>query len=99
MDMDRLMREQGRLVILKALSAQTDETLNSDLLRHELEAVAIRKDRAWVHAELDWLREIGAVTLREFGTVKVATLTERGARHLSREIAIEGIRRPSRPEA
>lgn len=98
MDMDTLMREQARLVVLKALAAQADETLNSDLLRHELEAVAIRKDRAWLHAELDWLAEMGAITLRAFGSVRIATLTDRGARHLSREIAIEGIRRPSRPE-
>ena len=45
------------------------------------------------------LRERGAVTVLEIGTVQVATLTEKGHRHLRREIAIEGVKRPSRPEA
>lgn len=97
MDMDRLIREQARLIILRALSAQGDETLNSDLIVHELQPFGIRKDRAWVHGELAYLRELGAVTLTEAGSVKVATLTELGHRHLSREVAIEGVKRPSRP--
>ena len=82
---------------MKALTAQTDETLNSDLLVHELRSFAIRKDRVWLHGELDWLADMGAVTLLSVGTVRIATLTAKGARHLSREIAIEGIQRPSRP--
>lgn len=97
MDMDRLIREQSRLIILKALAEQIDETLNSDLLGHELRRFAIRKPREWVHDELRWLREIGAATLTEAGTLLVASLTEKGRRHLDREIAIEGILRPRRP--
>jgi hypothetical protein len=75
-NLDTVMREQARLVILKALRGQVDETLNSDLLVHER----------------------GAVSLIDAGTIKIATLTEKGARHLDREIAIEGVQRPSRPE-
>lgn len=99
MDMDTLIRQQARLIILKALAAQTNETLNSDLLVHELRPFGIRKDRAWVNGELAWLREIGAVTLIDAGSVKVATLTHLGGRHIEREIEIEGIQRPSRPGA
>jgi hypothetical protein len=97
-NLDTVMREQARLVILKALRGQVDETLNSDLIVHELQRFAIRKDRGWVHDELAWLRERGAVTLIDAGTIRIATLTEKGARHLDREIAIEGVQRPSRPE-
>lgn len=97
--MDELIREQARLIILKALAAQTNETLNSDLLVHELQPFGIRKDRAWVHDELAWLKDMGAITAFAAGTVIVATLAGKGHRHLSREIAIEGIQRPSRPEA
>lgn len=97
--MDRLIREQARLILLKALAAQVDETLNSDLLVYELQPFGIRKDRAWVHGELAFLREMGAVTLADAGSVKVATLTELGLRHLAREVAIEGVKRPSRPGA
>jgi hypothetical protein len=49
-----------------------------------------------VHGEIDWLEEIGAVSLTKPGSVVIATLTEKGARHLRRAIAIEGISRPSR---
>lgn len=96
MDMQSLIREQARLVILKSLAAQADETLNSDLLVHELQPFGINKDRAWVHGELDYLADMGAITLISSGTVKVATLAHNGARHLDRQIAIEGIQRPSR---
>lgn len=96
-NMDQIIREQARLVILRALSDQPAESLNSDLLVHQLHAFAIRKDRAWVHDELAWLKDMGAVTLIDIGSVRVATLTEKGARHLRREIAVEGIQRPSRP--
>jgi hypothetical protein len=96
-DMDTLVREQARLIILKALAAQVDEQLNSDLMIHELEPFGIRKSRAWVHEEFAYLAEVGAVLVAAIGTVQVATLTEKGHRHLRREIAIEGVKRPSRP--
>ncbi|WP_048646589.1 hypothetical protein [Nitratireductor soli] len=96
-NMDTLMREQARLIILKALAAQVDEQLNSDLMIHELAPFGIRRDRAWVHDEFAWLAEHGAITVTRAGSVLVATLTGKGHRHLSREIAVEGIKRPSRP--
>lgn len=97
MDMQTLIRKQARLIIMKALAKQVDETLNSDLLVHELKPFGIRKDRAWVHGELAYLQDMGAVTLSDAGSVKVATLTDLGNRHLKREVAIEGVQRPSRP--
>ena len=99
MDWDTLNRQEARLIILKALAEQADETLHSGMLRDWLYTFGIRKDRAWVHDELAWLADMGAVTLVEAGSVKVATLTEKGHRHLQREIAIEGVKRPSRPGA
>jgi len=57
----------------------------------------IRKDRDWLHDELRWLADMGAVVVMAAGSLLVATLSAKGARHLSREIAIEGIQRPSRP--
>lgn len=90
-------REDARLIILRALEDQVDERLHSGLLQDELLRFGIDKSRAWVHVELDWLAEMGAVTLLKTGSVVVATLTDRGARHLRRAIVIEGVRRPSRP--
>jgi hypothetical protein len=97
--MDEIIREEARLIILKALAGQVDERMNSSLLQRELESFAISRERAWVHDELRWLREMGAVVLAEAGSVLIATLTEKGTRHLDRKLAIEGIKRPSRPGA
>ena len=99
-DMDQLIREDARLIILKALRDQTDERLNSSLLLEIIETYGgIRKTREWMHGELDWLAEMGAIKLTTAGSVKIATLSEKGAHHLERRIIIEGIKRPSRPGA
>jgi hypothetical protein len=95
--LDQITREQARLIVLRALADQASESLNSDLLVHQLAAFGITKDRGWVHDELAWLSDMGAVRLIEAGPLRIATLTEKGARHVRREIAIEGILRPSRP--
>lgn len=95
--MDRLIREAARLNILETLADEVNESLASDLLRLRLETIAISRPRAWVHGELDYLAEMGAVTLIDAGSQKIATLTEKGRRHLDRSIAIEGVKRPDRP--
>lgn len=91
------VREDARLIILKALSAQTDERLHSGFLSEELNRFGIDRPREWIHGELDWLAQMGAITVTRPGTVVVATLADKGARHLRRAVVIEGIKRPSRP--
>jgi repressor of nif and glnA expression len=91
------VRPDARLIILKALAAQTDERLHSGFIAEELIRFGIDRPREWIHGELDWLEQMGAVTLLKPGSVVVATLTEKGARHLRRAIVIEGVKRPSRP--
>ena len=98
-DYESEVREDARLIILKALALQTDERLHSGYLYEELMRFGIDRPREWIHGELDWLAEIGAVTLTKPGSVVVATLAEKGARHLRRAIVIEGVKRPSRPGA
>lgn len=97
MSMDRLMREEARLIILRELSEQIDESLGSERLRLRLRDFAIRVEREWIHDELRWLQQMGAITTTDAGSILIATLTEKGARHVAREIAIEGVMRPSRP--
>ncbi|WP_029006473.1 MULTISPECIES: hypothetical protein [Azorhizobium] len=99
MSMERLIREEARLILLRALAGEVNETLNSSLLTEQLRTFGIKRERAWVHGELAYLAEMGAVTLVEAGSVKVASLTGLGRRHLDREAVIEGVKRPSRPEA
>lgn len=91
------VRPDARLIILKALAAQTDERLHYGFIAEELLRFGIDRPREWIHGELDWLAQMGAVTLLKPGSVVVATLTEKGARHLRRALVIEGVKRPSRP--
>ncbi|CAM5764693.1 VpaChn25_0724 family phage protein [Bosea minatitlanensis] len=99
MSFDRLMREEARLIILRSLEEQADGRLNSELLRLGLETFGISKSRDWVHDELNWLRDMSAVTLVEAGTVRVAQITAKGSDHVARRLVIEGVKRPSRPGA
>ncbi|MDB5658332.1 MAG: hypothetical protein JWS10_947 [Cypionkella sp.] len=91
-----VVRPDARLIILKALSKQVDERLHSGFIAKELYQLGIDRPREWVHGELDWLEQMGAVTLFRADSVVIATLTEKGARHMRRAIVIEGIDRPSR---
>ena len=91
------VRPDARLIILKALAGQMDERLHCGFIGEELVNFGIDRPREWVHGELDWLELMGAVTLLKRGTVVIATLTEKGHRHLRRVTLIEGIKRPSRP--
>ena len=61
-----------------------------------LPAFAIRQERPWIHQQMGYLRDMGAIVLRDAGTVKIATLTTLGRRHLDRDTTIEGVKRPSR---
>lgn len=97
MNYEDAVREDARLIILKALEKQVNESLHSGMLQLELEKLRIDRPREWLHGELDWLETMGAVTLIRADSVVVATLTAKGARHLRRGVVIEGIRRPSRP--
>jgi len=98
-DYVRLRRESARLVILKALAEQMNGSLDSSILEQILPVFAIKESRVWVHEQLEYLAEREAVVITRAGTVMIATLTKRGRRHLERDIAIEGVKRPSEPDA
>lgn len=99
MDFAQIMQEEARLIILKALGEQTNESLNSSMLEPVLAQFAIHMPRAWVHQQIDYLELMSAVKVVNAGTVKIATLTDLGRRHLDRHYVIEGVKRPSRPGA
>lgn len=96
-DYVKLTRESARLVILKALAEQTNGTLDSSMIETILPVFAIRETRTWIHEQMEYLAERDAVVLTKAGTVMIATLTKRGKRHLDRDIALEGVKRPSEP--
>lgn len=98
MTFDETVRQEGRLIILKALTEQPDGRLNSSLLQEQLKIYGLTKSREWVHDQLNFLRSMGAVDIVEAGSVRIATVSARGQRHVDREEVIEGVKRPSRPE-
>jgi len=94
------MEEEARLVILRVLSEQPDLRVNSSMLRDELDALwGINRTRDWLHVQLGWLAEMGAITVQDVATVKIATLTARGLDHVERRIVLPGVKRPSPAEA
>lgn len=98
MMMDKIIREQARLVILRTLDEQQSGQLNSALLQASLETYGIVQSRDWVHEEMRYLAEVGAITIVDAGTVRVGTLTSKGIDHVRRRITIEGVKRMS-PES
>ena len=74
---DDTIRPDARLIILKELVKQVDERLNSAALQRVLRDLGIDRPRHWVHSEIEWLAEVGAVTLTRADTIIVATLTEK----------------------
>lgn len=98
-DWEKVKRERARLVILRALAEQLNGALDSRTIEElVLPPFNINEDRIWIHEQMDYLGKRGAVLITEAGSVKIATLTKHGRRHLGRHIAIEGVLRPSEPE-
>ncbi|RJF70886.1 hypothetical protein [Rhodopseudomonas palustris] len=94
-----IIREEARLIVLRELHAQTNYALNDALLQQVLESFGIAKSRDWVREEIGYLDTVGAVTRNVAGSVVVAKLTPKGVEHVERRLVIEGVKRPSPPEA
>lgn len=95
--MTDIIREEARLIILKALHEEDNGAASDARLGSVLDMAAINKSRDWLREELRWLADVGAVKLSTFGSSVIATITMKGAEHVERRLIIEGIRRPSRP--
>lgn len=85
----------ARLVILRALAAETDRHLNDSLLVAALEAFGHHVSRDYVRTQLRALDELGAVTLHSAGSAMVAELLQPGLDHVERRAILEGVQRPS----
>ncbi|WP_085025580.1 hypothetical protein [Ensifer aridi] len=88
----------ARLVILRGLAEQVDGRMNETLLTALLRTFGHNRSRDWVRTQLLKLKELGAVTITEAGTVYIASITRAGIDHVERSSVIEGVARPS-PEA
>ena len=97
--MDRIIREEARLAMLRELALQPDEHLSSAMIERVLkDAYRIARGRGFVHAEMDYLADVGAIRVITVEGTRIAELTERGKRHLERNFVLEGVKRPDREE-
>ena len=84
-----------RLVLLRSLSKHPAFSANEVILQSEAEAFGHSRSRDAIRTELHYLEEMGAVVLKEAGSVLVATLALRGSEHVRGLAIIEGINQPS----
>lgn len=98
MSIEKVIQEEARLIILRELLKQGNLSATSTALRNYLEAAfMISKEREWVEQEFAWLEQMGAVRITSASSVKIATLTERGRRHLAHFSFIPGVLRSTEP--
>ena len=87
------IEKEARLVILRTLAEQPDGRLNSSLLQAELaDRWAINRTRDWLHVQLAFLADVGAISVSDMGSVKIATLRPLGLDHVERRIRIDGVK-------
>ncbi|WP_018701413.1 hypothetical protein [Amorphus coralli] len=100
MTLDRIMREEARLIILRLLNEQSNGKLASSMIQSTLdEMFGISRTREWVHQELRFLADVGAVRLTPATTIVIAEITRQGVDHVERRAVLEGVKRPSATEA
>lgn len=87
--------QDARLIILRALADVDSGTLNSTALDACLRELGIVQPREWLFDQMNWLATMGAISVSTAGSVRVATLTEKGLDHVRRVRLIEGVGRPS----
>lgn len=94
MQFSELMDSDRRLVILRTLEEDPGYTLNESVLQSFLEAMGHTVSRDRVRTDMEWLREQGLVTIQEIVSVKVATITGRGADVACGRASVPGVKRP-----
>ncbi|RWG12241.1 MAG: hypothetical protein EOQ55_27195 [Mesorhizobium sp.] len=98
MSLDKIIREETRLIILRELAEQPNESATSSALQGLLaEMFMIVREREWVERELGWLKEMDAVRLTPAGSVQIATLQPAGKDHLAHRRFIAGVKRTTLP--
>lgn len=95
LDYEKHIAEDARLVILRTLAKQRDFTLNQTILSAALDQFGHNRSREWLRTQIRKLEELGAVTVKEAGSVLVSTITRVGIDHIELRSDIDGVARPS----
>lgn len=94
MNYARFVEQDRRLCLLRTLHDAPGYRTNSSVLETALDEYALACSRDVIHTELTFLAEQGLVTVEDVKTVKVATLTSRGADVATGRVKVDGIKRP-----
>lgn len=92
------IEREARLIILRELIAQPNRSMTSTAMRTFLrDAFLIGRSREWVEDQFTFLAERKAVRVTPAGSIKIATIIERGIEHLALQSFISGVESPSEP--
>lgn len=94
MDFKDTVKHAARLKILQLLSQTNGYSLNNEIITSSLTSMGIMLSSAVIRAELQWLSEVGAITIMPVGPLLVAELTERGHDLAKGNSRISGIDQP-----
>lgn len=89
-----LVDADRRLVTLRILEQAPAYECNSSVLQMALEEYGHSVSRDLLHNDLAWLAEQGLVVERGILTVKIATLTARGADVAKGRTTVPGVKKP-----
>lgn len=96
--MNSAIEQEARLIILRELRVQPNQSITSTAMRRTLlESWLIDRPREWVEDQFDWLAAREVVRLTPAGSIKIATLLDRGRQHLALRTFVSGIESPSEP--
>ena len=95
---DDAITTEARLIMLRELHAQPNRSMTSSAMQKYLrDGWMINRTRGWVEDQFEFLAERKAVRITPAGSVKIATVVERGLEHLALKAFISGIDSPSQP--
>ncbi len=93
------LAQDARLFVLKELAAQVDGHLNVITMRSVLEMrYGVNRSREWLATQLNKMAELGAIEVKQIGTIAVAHILRDGRDHLAERCVIVGISRPTEVE-
>ncbi|WDR00736.1 hypothetical protein PSC71_08310 [Devosia sp. J2-20] len=96
-DRSALVLANIRLIILRALAEEDNESLNDTILQVVLEQFGYSRSRDFIANELTWLeKEVGAVRTSHAGSAIIATLVDPGRDHVTRRRVLHGVQKPSK---
>jgi len=91
---DKILEQDLRMVILRALSEQPDYTCNESILNQIAERYGHVKSRDHMKSQLRWLEDVAAIELKDVEGFLIAILTRKGQDHVEGRAIIDDIKRP-----